>query len=76
MAAVENATDEGTLEAFSSDDDTMPNQTTVTATASVVSRAGRALEQGEKYFKLITSLIFISKWERTLSTFLGGTTTR
>ncbi|WP_423747259.1 hypothetical protein V5735_23885 (plasmid) [Haladaptatus sp. SPP-AMP-3] len=43
MAAVENATDDGTLNAFPSET-TMPNPTTATALASVTSRAGRVCE--------------------------------
>ena len=43
MAAVETATDDGTLDAFpSEDDETMPNRKTATAMVSMASRAGHA----------------------------------
>jgi hypothetical protein len=48
MAAVENATDDGTLDEFSSEDMTMPNQKTAIVTASATSRAGHACERDRK----------------------------
>lgn len=51
MAAVVNATHDGMLDAFPWRATTMPDQKTVTAMASVASRAGRACEQDGKNYR-------------------------
>ncbi|WP_066147423.1 hypothetical protein [Haladaptatus sp. R4] len=52
MGAVENATDDGTFEAFPPEDnEDDAEQTTVTVTASTVSTAGRTCERDEKNYR-------------------------
>ncbi|GAA5052392.1 hypothetical protein ACFFQF_24155 [Haladaptatus pallidirubidus] len=66
MAAVETATDDGSLEAFPLEE-TMPNQKTVTAMASTASTAGRTCKRDRRNCRtnhLLRTIISIRHRER------------